>query len=53
MAAYKVLTDNELAGVGQGGTLTDAQLEGWDVPGLIKTGILEEVASAPTKKDKE
>lgn len=53
MAIYKVLTDNELAGVGQGGTLTDSQLEGWDVPGLIKTGILEEVASAPTKKDKE
>ena len=53
MATYKILTDNELAGVGQGGTVTDDQLEGWDVPGLIKTGIIEQVTSAPTKKDKE
>lgn len=53
MAIYKVVTDNELAGVGQGGTLTDSQLEGWDVPGLIKTGVLEVVTPAPTKKDKE
>jgi len=57
MATYKVLTNNELAGVGQGGTLTDSQLEGWDVPGLIKTGILElvkePIVSTRTKKDKE
>lgn len=55
MATYKIISDNELAGVGQGGTITDAQLEGWDVPHLVKTGILEEVSSAaPTpKKEKE
>lgn len=55
MATYKVISENELAGVSQGGTLTDAQLEGWDVPHLVKTGILEEVASAAptTKKEKE
>jgi len=55
MATYKVISENELVGVGQGGTLTDVQLEGWDVPHLVKTGILEEVSSAaPTlKKEKE
>ena len=55
MATYKIISDNELAGVGQGGTITDSQLEGWDVPHLIKTGILEEVTSAAlsTKKEKE
>lgn len=55
MAIYKVISDNELAGVGQGGTITDSQLEGWDVPHLIKTGILEEVTSAAPspKKEKE
>lgn len=55
MATYKVNSENELAGVGQGGTITDTQLEGWDVPHLIKTGILEEVTSAApsTKKEKE
>lgn len=55
MATYKIISDNELVGVGQGGTLTDVQLEGWDVPHLVKTGILEEVSSdAPTpKKEKE
>jgi hypothetical protein len=54
MASYKVTSDNELAGVGQGGTITDAQLEGWDVPHLVKTGILEEISgTTPTKKEKE
>ncbi len=55
MATYKVISENELAGVGQGGTITDSQLEGWDVPHLIKTGILEEVTSAAPspKKEKE
>ena len=55
MATYKVISNNELAGVGQGGTITDSQLEGWDVPHLVKTGILEEVTSAApsTKKEKE
>lgn len=55
MATYKVISDNELVGVGKGGTVTDEQLEGWDVPHLVRTGILEEVAStAPTtKKEKE
>lgn len=55
MATYKVISENELAGVGQGGTITESQLEGWDVPHLIKTGILEEVTSAAPspKKEKE
>lgn len=55
MATYKVISENELVGVGQGGTITDSQLEGWDVPHLIKTGILEEVTSAAPspKKEKE
>jgi len=49
MATYKIISDNELAGVGQGGTITDTQLEGWDVPHLIKTGVLAEVTPTPTK----
>lgn len=55
MATYKVISENELAGVGQGGTVSDAQLEGWDVPHLVKTGIIEEVTSAAPspKKEKE
>ncbi len=49
MATYKIVSDNEIVGVGKGGTITDSQLEGWDVPHLVKTGVLEQVTPAPTK----
>lgn len=50
MATYKVISNNELVGVGKGGTITDAQLEGWDIPHLLKTGILDEVPTKPSKE---
>jgi len=53
MATYKVKTENELAGVGMGGTVTDSQLNGWDIAHLVKTGVLELVENAPTKEKKE
>jgi len=51
MANYKVMIDNEIAGVGLGGTVNDIDLEGWDLPHLLKIGALEEssVSPAPTK----
>lgn len=53
MATYKIISDNELAGVGKGGTITDSQLEGWDVPHLVKTGILEEITASAHSQKKE
>jgi hypothetical protein len=51
MANYKVMINNEIAGVGLGGTVNDTDLEGWDLPHLLKIGALEEssVSPAPTK----
>ena len=50
MANYKVMIDNEIAGVGLGGTVSDTDLEGWDLPHLLKIGALEAIESpAPTK----
>lgn len=55
MAKYKVKIDNDVAGVGLGGIVSDLDLEGWDLPHLLKTGALEVIESpAPTSaKDKE
>lgn len=53
MASYKVKTENEIAGVGQGGIISDVALVGWDIDGLIKTGVLEEVAPSSATKVKE
>lgn len=51
MANYKVMVDNDIARVGLGGTVSDTDLEGWDLPHLLKIGALEEssVSPAPTK----
>jgi hypothetical protein len=46
--AYQIQTDNEILGVGKGGTLTEAQLDGWDIAQLVRTGVLKEVADKPT-----
>ena len=48
MTNYKVMIDNEIAGVGLGGTVTDTDLEGWDLPHLLKIGALEETSVSPT-----
>lgn len=53
MATYKINTENEIAGVGQGGTISDNALVGWDIDNLIKTGVLEEVAPSSATKVKE
>jgi hypothetical protein len=48
MANYKVMIDNDVAGVGLGGVVSDADLEGWDLPHLLKIGALEEISVSPT-----
>ena len=50
MTNYKVMIDNDIAGVGLGGTVSETDLEGWDLPHLLKIGALEAIESpAPTK----
>ena len=53
MANFKVLTDNEILGVGQGGILTEAQLDGWAIDQLVRTGVLAEVSAPNPTKSKE
>lgn len=50
MTNYKVMIDNDIAGKGLGGVVSDADLAGWDLPHLLKIGALEAIESpAPTK----
>jgi hypothetical protein len=48
MTNYKVMIDNDIAGVGLGGTVSETDLEGWDLPHLLKIGALEEISVSPT-----
>ena len=52
MNTYKVLIDNLVAGVGLGGTVTEKDLEGWDLPNLLKTGAVA-LYEKPATKEKE
>jgi len=52
MNTYKVMIDNEIAGIGLGGTVTDKDLEGWDLPNLLKTGAIA-LIEKPATKEKE
>jgi hypothetical protein len=52
MTNYKVLIDNEIAGVGLGGTVAEKDLEGWDLPNLLKTGAIA-LIEKPNTKEKE
>jgi hypothetical protein len=52
MNIYKVMIDNEIAGIGLGGTVTDKDLEGWDLPNLLKTGAIA-LIEKPATKEKE
>ena len=52
MSHYKVLIDNEIAGVGLGGTVAEKDLEGWDLPNLLKTGAIA-LIEKPATKEKE
>lgn len=45
---YEIQTDNEILGKGKGETLTVAQLDGWDIAQLVRTGVLKQVATKPT-----
>jgi hypothetical protein len=52
MNTYKVIIDNDIAGVGLGGTVTEKDLEGWDLPNLLKTGAVA-LIEKPATKEKE
>ena len=52
MTTYKVMIDNEIAGVGLGGTVAEKDLEGWDLPNLLKTGAIA-LIEKPATKEKE
>lgn len=52
MDTFKVMIDNDIAGVGLGGTVTDKDLEGWDLPNLLKTGAIA-LIEKPNTKEKE
>jgi hypothetical protein len=52
MNTYKVVIDNDIAGVGLGGTVTEKDLEGWDLPNLLKTGAVA-LIEKPATKEKE
>jgi len=52
MNTYKVMIDNEIAGIGLGGTVTEKDLEGWDLPNLLKTGAIA-LIEKPATKEKE
>lgn len=52
MNTYKVMIDNDVAGVGLGGTVAEKDLEGWDLPNLLKTGAIA-LIEKPATKEKE
>jgi hypothetical protein len=49
---YQIQTDNEILGKGKGEMLTSAQLEGWDIAQLVRTGVLKKVPDKPTTTTK-
>ena len=50
MNTYKVIIDNDIAGIGLGGTVTEKDLEGWDLPNLLKTGAVALIEKPATKE---
>ena len=52
MDTFKVMINNEIAGVGLGGTVTEKDLEGCDLPNLLKTGAIA-LIEKPATKEKE
>ena len=52
MDTFKVMIDNDIAGVGLGGSVTAKDLEGWDLPNLLKTGAIA-LIEKPATKEKE
>jgi hypothetical protein len=47
---FKVMIDNDIAGVGLGGSVTEKDLEGWDLPNLLKTGAIALIEKTNTKE---
>jgi hypothetical protein len=52
METFKVMINNDIAGVGLGGSVTAKDLEGWDLPNLLKTGAIA-LIEKPATKEKE
>ena len=52
MDIFKVMIDNYIAGVGLGASVTVKDLEGWDLPNLLKTGAIA-LIEKPATKEKE
>lgn len=50
MSNYKVMIDNDIAGVALGGIVGEKDLEGWDLPNLLKTGAIALIEKTNTKE---